>query len=158
MKMRGLTLKATVNSLGRQNLLWVIIYNLRVNLRIWGVQWRSCYIQLKYEAIIFVQSVARFHVLWFRFETQRLKKLLIWYFRSVSNVPNNGKSVPKGLGRVTTNSNQLIYQMIWAKSPWSGNDRISKADFQDAQSEGSHHTLIFDSNSKWTPFLLTPRE
>ena len=74
MKMRGLTLKATVNSLGRQNLLWVIIYNLRVNLRIWGVQWRSCYIQLKYEAIIFVQSVARFHVLWFRFETQRLKK------------------------------------------------------------------------------------
>ena len=128
MKMRGLTLKATVNSLGRQNLLWVIIYNLRVNLRIWGVQWRSCYIQLKYEAIIFVQSVARFHVLWFRFETQRLKKLLIWYFKSVSNVPNNGKSVPKGLGRVTTNSNQLIYQMIWAKSPWSG-DEVEMIEF-----------------------------
>ena len=78
------------------------------------------------------------------------KKLNIWYFKSVSNVPNNGKSVPKGLGRVTTNSNQLIYQMIWAKSPWSGNDRISKADFQDAQSDGSHHALISNSNSNWT--------
>ena len=78
--------------------------------------------------------------------------------KSVSNVSNNGKLVPKGVGRVTTNSNQLIYQMIWAKSPWSGNDRISKADFHDTQSEGSHHTLIFDSNSKWTPFLLTPRD
>ena len=82
----------------------------------------------KYKTIIFVQSLARFNVLWFGFETQWLTTL---YF-----ILNLFRTFKKLL------SKRLTYVPGWEElqwiliswSLWSGeNDRISKDDFQDSE-------------------------
>ena len=80
----------------------------------------------KYKTIIFGQSLARFNVLWFGFETQWLTTL---YF--ISNLVRTFKKILlKRLSLSDPGWEELQWIPIsW--SPWSGkNDRISKADFR----------------------------
>ena len=87
----------------------------------------------KYKTIIFGQSLARFNVLWFGFETQWLTTL---YF--ISNLVRfNVQKTPWIMIERLSSSVPGWEELQWIPiswSPWSGkNDRISKADFQESE-------------------------